>query len=555
MRLREAGIDRRVHGRGGRRKVRGRALLALMGCLLVGQIILAGPVLAHAEIVSTTPTDGRRLQQPPTEVTLTFTEQVGLIEDSVRLTNLGTGDELSTPEPTVDENVVHWPMPGDLPRGSYLVSWRVISGDTHPVAGGFSFGIGVDAEDVPSEPIVLNGSWQVITARWVGYLGFAAVAGAIVFAMVCWPPGRSHARVRLLLNAGLLAATVATLLGLLLQGPYVAGVSATRLLSPDLMADTAHTAFGGWMQLRLYLYLALAAVLWGVASLQLSLNRWIAGIGVLTLAITFSGTGHAAASGLGERAVDSVHILCAGIWVGGLATGAVLATSKGDRPSMAAFGRFSRVAMVAVLALVLTGTISSLVQLDAIDELWQSRYGQLLLAKLVLVMTALTGALVSRRMLQRGQLPWGPLRFEVGATAVVLGATALLTLTAPPASVASETAVPQSADATSVVTVTLDLDEYGSGRLVVTNPTTAAGSTLRLKLFDASGARLQATSVSLNATLPARDLGPLRVELTKRGTGWAGDFTCPFSGRWTLAVSVATKDMPAIVTGGALDVA
>ncbi|HYO33436.1 MAG TPA: copper resistance protein CopC [Nocardioidaceae bacterium] len=534
--------------------MRGRALLAVMGCLLVGQIVLAGPVFAHAELVSTTPTDGQRLQQPPAEVTLTFTEQVGLIEDSVRLVDLGTEEEVTTPEPTIDENVVHWPMPADLPRGAYLVSWRVTSGDTHPIAGGFSFGIGAEAEAEASEPIVLNGSWQVITARWVGYLGFAAVAGTLVFAVVCWPPGRSHVRVRQLLNAGLLAGIVATLVGLLLQGPYVAGVSATRLLSPDLMADTAHTAFGGWMQLRLYLYLALAAVLWGVASLQLSLNRWIAGLGVVALAITFSGTGHAAASGFGERAVNSVHMLCAGIWVGGLATGVVLATGKGDRPSLAAFGRFSRVAMFAVLALVLTGTISSLVQLDAFDQLWQSRYGQLLLAKLVLVIAALTGALVSRGMLQRSQLPWGPLRFEAGATAVVLGATALLTLTAPPASVASETAGQRSSDATSsAIEVSLSLEQYGSGSLVVTDPTTA-DSTLRLQLVDADGGTLRATSVTLKATLPARDLGPLDVGLTQQGAGWVGDFTFPFSGRWTLALSVGTKDMPAVVTGGTLDI-
>lgn len=99
----------------------------------------------------------------------------------------------------------------------------------------------------------------------------------------------------------------------------------------------------------------------------------------------------------------------------------------------------------------------------------------------------------------------------------------------------------------------MSLEQYGSGSLVVTDPTTA-DSTLRLQLVDADGGTLRATSVTLKATLPARDLGPLDVGLTQQGAGWVGDFTFPFSGRWTLALSVGTKDMPAVVTGGTLDI-
>ena len=46
----------------------------------------------------------------------------------------------ATSDPTVDRNSVNWPMPTDLPKGAYVVTWRVVSSDEHPISGASSFG-------------------------------------------------------------------------------------------------------------------------------------------------------------------------------------------------------------------------------------------------------------------------------------------------------------------------------------------------------------------------------------------------------------------------------
>jgi copper transport protein len=539
-----------------RRRVRILTLLAWVAGLLVGQLALAPPVFAHAELVSTTPGNGERLVMPPTDVTLRFTDQIGLVDGGLQLLHADTGDPVSTPSPVVDDTVVSWQMPPDLPAGAYLVNWRVLSADTHPIAGAFSFGIGADVAPALAGSSSTFVSWPVTTTRWAGYVGFATVAGVTTFTLLCWPPGRSHQRTRRLLKVGLLAGVTATMFGLLLQGPYVAGVSATRLFSHDLLAETVHTSFGVWMQMRLLLYLALAMLLWAASALELRLNRWLAGVGLVAVAVTFSGTGHAAASGdLMDKVVNSVHVLTAGIWVGGLLTVVVLAAGKEGRPSLDAFVRFSRVAMFSVLALVVTGTISALLQVHAVAELWQSGYGQLLIAKLVLVLAALAGAAVSRRTLRARETPWRPVRFEAAATGVVLAVTAALTLTAPPASTSTHSTTAAS-DATTpmATTVTMSLGEERTAELHVDGVSTA-GSSLHLEVLDHEQHLFQANEVNLQATLPNRDLGPMDVPLTEAAAGWFGDFTFPLPGRWKLTLAVEDKKLAAVVTAGTVRIA
>jgi copper transport protein len=150
--------------------------------VLAGQLLLAGPASAHAELLETHPGNGQRLAEAPAEITLRFGESVGIIPGGLRLINADTGDEVSTPDPKSAGDTVRWPMPDDLPDGVYLVSWRVISADSHPVAGAFRFGIGVATTPVANETTTSSAPWQLSLARWLGYLAFAAVAGVVAVA-------------------------------------------------------------------------------------------------------------------------------------------------------------------------------------------------------------------------------------------------------------------------------------------------------------------------------------------------------------------------------------
>ena len=83
-------------------------------------------------------------------------------------------------------SVVSVALPPSLPDGTYVVTWRVISGDSHPVTGSSVLHVGapsvsVDealavAGDAPSAGPGVRGAAAVTTA--IGYLGvLVAVVG------------------------------------------------------------------------------------------------------------------------------------------------------------------------------------------------------------------------------------------------------------------------------------------------------------------------------------------------------------------------------------------
>ncbi len=131
------------------RRVRRLIVAALAG--LVGALALASPASAHATLLSTDPADGALLEQAPAEVTSTFDEPVEVRSGAVRLLD-AAGTEVSSQARSVDTRVV-LTVPPDVADGTYIVTWRVISADSHPVAGGFSFSIGTPSAGVVAVPV------------------------------------------------------------------------------------------------------------------------------------------------------------------------------------------------------------------------------------------------------------------------------------------------------------------------------------------------------------------------------------------------------------------
>ena len=519
-------------------------LLAWLITVLVAQVSAAGPAAAHAELVASTPANGEQLREAPPEVALQFTEPVALVEGGLQLLDV-EGQQLDAPPPVLAGSTVRWPMPTQLPDGAYVVSWRVVSGDGHPVSGAFAFGIGVAPDAVASAAPTVP--WPVTTARVGGYLGFALIAGAVAFTWVCWPTGRGHRRMRTLLRSAAAIAVASTILGLLLQGPYAAGQPLTRLFDPALVGDTADTSYGAWTALRLVGYVFLAVVLWPRAALESGARRWLAAIGVVATAVTYSGTGHVASPGyIVDRALHSLHVLAAGVWVGGLVTLVLAATLPSERPTIVAFRSFSRVALFSVVALVATGTLNALLRLDTVAQMWQTDYGQVLTAKLVLVVAALGAAYLSRRRVRRSDAAWSTVRLEAAVVLAVLAVTAVLASTSPPSTLTAASVAPRAG-----ATVAMDLGDGRTARVHVDGLGTN-GSYLHLELLDRRGAPLRVDAARLQATLAARDLGPLEVALTSRPAGWFGDFTFPLPGRWTLTLTVEEESLGGLVTAGTL---
>jgi copper transport protein len=525
-----------------------RGILAGLLAAILG-VLLASPASAHAELVSSTPANGAQLDQAPATVQMRFTEAVNLIPGGIRLVD-DKGTTVRTSEPAVAGHTVTWRMPADLSEGSYVVSWRVVSSDGHPVAGAFSFGIGTPALAVagtsPTAPL------PVVVARLAGYLAFALFAGVVAFVLWCSPESRTHPTLQRLVRAGLLGGALATVCGLLVQGPYIAGVGMSRLLDPALLRETLATPFGSAMAARLALYAGLAALAWRLPTITVGYRRWLTPAGIVAVAVAIAGAGHGAASGRPlDLGIDALHALTAGIWVGGLVALTVLGR---DVPPLA-LRRFSTLAMGSVLALVGTGTLNSLAQIKNPADLFLTRYGLVLLLKLGVVALALAGAAVSRRRLREGGVPLISVRYEAGLTAGVLAVTAVLSMTAPP----SQLVIPTD-DATAVrstsasgpatrTVVNMSLGTRGRATLKVFRPGTG-GSQLQVFLTDAQGRPLDSGGVDLKVSNPGRDLAPIPVPMTQWNGGWSADYRFPLPGVWKATLTVQTPDHTGVVTAG-----
>jgi copper transport protein len=530
-----------------------RGLTAVALAVAVLLLAPSAPASAHAELVDSTPANGARLDKPPAQVTLTFTEGVNLIDGGIRLVD-SLGDPVSTPAPSVDGRTVRWRMPSGLDNGKYLVSWRVVSADGHPVQGAFSFGIGVDAQGV-----VGAGSNQPATApapvvliRFAGYLAFALLIGVVAFVTWCSPSSRKDSTAHLLGRVALVAGLVTTAAGLLVQGPYVAGVGWSTMFDVDLLRQTAGSPFGQALLWRLALYGVMFFSVWMLEWLEPVIARWLVAAGLVALSVTFAASGHAAGSArVVDLAVDAVHVLAAGIWVGGLAVLALVGRSVERR----AYQQFSAMAMVAVLALISSGVVNSLLRLDGISQLWQTRYGQVLTVKVLVVALALGAAAVSRRTLQQDRTPGRTVRVEAVITVVVVAITAVLTLTTPPPTLADQSGTAASADRGSAPdgTTTMKLGQGRTARLRVAPPTTA-GSRLSVTLLDARNRPLSVNRVALQVSLPSRNVEGLKVPLRRRASVWVGSFTFPVEGLWKATLTVEDKTLAAVVAVGDLQI-
>ena len=113
-------------------------LVASLAVSVLALLALATPASAHNALRSTDPADGATVATVPEAVTLTFDGEVLALGSVVEVVN-PDGDVVSAGEPVADDNTVTQALTGDLVPGEYTVTWRVTSGDGHPIDGTFGF--------------------------------------------------------------------------------------------------------------------------------------------------------------------------------------------------------------------------------------------------------------------------------------------------------------------------------------------------------------------------------------------------------------------------------
>jgi methionine-rich copper-binding protein CopC len=119
------------------RRRAGRLLAAVVG-LAFAALLWAGPAAAHSVLLATSPARGGTVPSAPAKVVLTFNEMPQGEFSTIHVTG-PDGKRRDDGHVQVVNDLVTEPLAGSRPAGRYVVDWRVVSADGHPVSGQFTF--------------------------------------------------------------------------------------------------------------------------------------------------------------------------------------------------------------------------------------------------------------------------------------------------------------------------------------------------------------------------------------------------------------------------------
>lgn len=425
--------------------------MALVAGIVFGALVApAAPASAHAALVTATPEPGSVVKTAPTEITITFSE--GIVPVPARTQVLAPDGKRITDAVSVSGSVLRIQVRrADQPLGTYLVSYRIISGDTHPVGGAMTFSVGAPSarpQETDPDQVHPSVAAAVPTIKFLGYAGLTLIIGPALLLALLWPRRLSRRGPVLAVRAGLIGTAAATLAGLWIQAPNTSGAPLWDVSVTEL-ADVLASPYGLVLLARLGA-LAVAAVLLPPV-LRGGAPRWrglaLLGLGAAGLT-TWPLTGHAVESPLTAAivAADVVHMAAMAVWLGGLVTlSAFLLRQAHPRALGVVLPVWSRWAALAVVWLVGAGTVQAVVQVGSVGALWNTGYGQLVVAKIAILAAVLAVAAVARRFVLSGAVRTaGPGRLrltvgiEVAATVVILGLSAVLVQVTPGRSVTAE---------------------------------------------------------------------------------------------------------------------
>jgi copper transport protein len=386
-----------------------RYALAVLGGVLVA-LALASPASAHASLTATDPPPGALLPNPPASVTLTFTEAVRPVTDRIRVIGPDR-TRVDNGPPQVAGTRLSIPLRRDAGQGTYLVTFRVISSDSHPIAGSFAYSVGAPSADPPTsaatdaqraDPVVAA---ALAVTRYLSYAGLVLVVGPMLFLGGLWPRRLSRRGPGRLVAAGLTVLGLSTAAEMYLQGPYTAGSSLFGV-SAEALNEALAGSYGTTHAVRLGVLAAIAVLLRGFmrtsgpSTVDLAVVSFLGVVGIGTWPLS----GHPTASPLPTVSLiaDAAHLSAMAVWLGGLVVLVTLLLPRANARELAGIlPVWSSWALLAVVVLALTGTAQAVIEVGTVSALFSTGYGRLVLAKAVLLAVVVAVAWFSRRIVAR----------------------------------------------------------------------------------------------------------------------------------------------------------
>ena len=398
----------------------GRVRAAVAVAAVALALVVTAAASAHAYLIKTVPAASVILSSSPRSVQLTYDEAVEPRFAIVSVTDVHAHQETTGPvtRSPSDPDTLVVPLK-HVGEGWYLVYWRAISVDGHPVQGAFTFAVGPNAGPAPqfTIPHIVGTATAtpLVIAKWLAFLSVMIAIGLFVLRIVIAQP-----LVRRVGGANLRALTVAfgaaSVLGLIAVPAYLEEAVAIDSLHSfwnvgGVVPLWRLTAFGrGYVDVELCFALfvaAAAAAIWvdrpererrSVAALLALSGALVAAAAVLVLPGAVGHAGQTSPRGVAVP-LDWLHLVSGSVWVGGLIGLLVLWRSLPATQRVAGLAvcvpRFSNVAFVSVLVLLGTGVGAAVIHLPVLDALWLTSYGKVILIKAGILLAAMLLASVN----------------------------------------------------------------------------------------------------------------------------------------------------------------
>lgn len=533
-------------------------MVALTGLLLT-MLGWAVPAHGHASPVTTDPADGQVLVDPPRTLTVSFTEQVQLARRGNQV--LDASGEVVPADFSVRDDVLTIRPEAKLGTGTHIVTWRVVSADSHPVSGGFTFSVGAPSAtevEIPVDETRRELTFVRSLAEAARYAGVLGLAGVVLFTGFVAPPiARRHHRTETRLRRTAVVFAVLAVGGSILLMPitaiWEAGESVAALGAAWAWGDGLASSAG----------VAAVLVLIGAAACLVGLVRPASVAAAAGSAVVLSSlvvVGHTRSYGPSWLVLtaDLVHVLAAATWWGGLIGLVVLLGAGRDvraKTRALAVSRFSTAAAVSVGALVVAGIALYWRIAGSLSGLWESDYGRLVLVKSLLVLPAVGIAAWNRRTLVPRVVGQSDVRaestlrravaFEAALVALVIACTSVLVTLSPPT---REPEVSWSEPVEQGATIEVEGDARVS---IVVVPARRGTNAIQVSVLEADGEPVDPIGAPvLRISLEEADIGPFERPLTPTAPGhWEASADLPLAGEWTMEVSVRLSEFTNPVVG------
>jgi copper transport protein len=526
-------------------------LLVVLAAAAYAVLLSVSPAQAHASLVGTDPEEGAVLEQAPETITFTFDEAVTLPPAGVTVYDAKGQEVTSEATASGTEMKVALPKASSLGDGTYVVAWRAVSADGHPISGSLTFAVGAPSLSVAPPPstepsratAVIHGALQFIQ-----YAALLLVVGLVWFrALIIGGhrvPDRATGRVQ---RVEILAGMVAVV-ALVALAPASGALQSESGPGAILTFDAWSPASVGkeWLS-------ALVGIVGIAAALSLRERpRLAAAAGLVAIcAPALVGHSRAVVPAWLVTATDVVHLVAGALWLGGLVGLALTLPLITRRGTVAAeiVTRFSTLAAASLAALAVSGVLMGWRILGSWDNLLGSTYGTMLMTKVALVVAVAVMAAGNRLLVlprvrgaaghddtvEAGSMLRRAVLMEAGVLVVVLGVTGFL-VDQPPQAGAGSTG----AGTATVAQTNTQAAELGEDHRVYATLTPAGPgpNVLRLQIQDPAGEPVEAAAVP-TAKLRSGDvdLGSLALRSVGAGT-WEADVVLPKGGTWEVTVGL-----------------